>query len=118
MTALEVGQELVSLCRQGKHEEAIERFYANDILSVEAAGENPEVRGLDGIRAKIEWWDANNEIKRAEVRGPFPHGEQFAVLYDYDILEKTSGQEMRLEEVAVYTVKDGKIVEERFFYTM
>jgi ketosteroid isomerase-like protein len=29
---------------------------------------------------------------------------------------KESGQRMKMEEAALYTVRDGKIAEERFFY--
>jgi ketosteroid isomerase-like protein len=118
MTALEVGQELVTLVRDGKDEEILERLYDPNILSVEAAGENPESRGVEAIRAKWAWWNNAMEVKSMKVQGPFPHGEQFAVIYDFETVEKESGKPIKMEEVALYTVKDGKIVEERFFYNM
>lgn len=31
---------------------------------------------------------------------------------------KASGERMRMDELGLYTVKDGKVVEERFFYGM
>ena len=33
-----------------------------------------------------------------------------------DVTVKESGQHMKMEEIALYTLKDGKIAEERFFY--
>ena len=33
-----------------------------------------------------------------------------------DMTVKETGARMKMDEVGVYTVKDGKIVEERFFY--
>jgi ketosteroid isomerase-like protein len=33
-----------------------------------------------------------------------------------DFTNKETGQRMQMDEHALYTVKDGKIVEERFFY--
>jgi ketosteroid isomerase-like protein len=32
------------------------------------------------------------------------------------VTPKATGKRMQMDEVAVYTVRDGKIVEERFFY--
>ena len=33
-----------------------------------------------------------------------------------DVTQRESGNRIKMDEVALYTVKDGKIVEERFFY--
>ncbi len=33
-----------------------------------------------------------------------------------DVTPKESGQRMTMDEMAVYTIKNGKIAEERFFY--
>ena len=35
-----------------------------------------------------------------------------------DVTPKASGERMQMDEVAVYTVKDGKIVQEEFLYAM
>ena len=35
MTNMEIGRELIALCRQGKNQEAIDRFYSPNIESVE-----------------------------------------------------------------------------------
>lgn len=35
MTTMEIGKELVALCKQGKNQEAIDRFYSPNIESVE-----------------------------------------------------------------------------------
>ena len=47
MTTMEIGKELVALCRQGKNQEAIDRLYSPNIESVEAVaiardGSNPK----------------------------------------------------------------------------
>jgi predicted ester cyclase len=34
------------------------------------------------------------------------------------VTNRSSGQRMQLSEMALYTVKDGKIVREQFFYHM
>ena len=120
MSTMTVGTKLVELARQGKGVEAVETLYAKDIVSVEAAsmpGMSQEMRGIDAIRGKNKWWVENHEVHSAEALGPFPHGDRFATVFRYDVTNKQSGQRMKMEEVAVYTVRDDKIVREEFFYT-
>jgi hypothetical protein len=79
------------------------------------------MKGVDAIRGKGEWWFANNEIQRSDARGPYPNGERFAVVFDFEFTAKegpTAGQRVKMEEVALYTVENGKIVREEFFYSM
>ena len=120
MNALEVGKKLVELCKQGKNDEAMASLYSPDIVSVEAGappGQSPESRGMAAIKGKSEWWNANHTIHSATVQGPFPHGDRFAVHFTYDITAKHLGnRRMVMDEVALYTVKDGKIVREEFYY--
>lgn len=124
MDTKQVGEKLVGLCREGKNLEAVDTLYDADIVSVEAIGgpEMPaEMRGIDAIRGKNQWWFENHEIHDAAVEGPFPHNDRFAVKYHYDVTAKAgpmAGQRMAMDEVALYTVKDGKIVREEFFYGM
>jgi ketosteroid isomerase-like protein len=116
-----VAQELVSLCRAGRNLDAIAKLYAKDIVSVEPVGSEQmpaEMRGIDAIRGKNEWWFQNNEVHSAAAVGPFVGDDQFAVRYDFDVTSKPSGQRMQMSEMALYTVKDGKIVREQFFYHM
>ena len=44
------------------------------------------------------------------------NGDQFIVRFKMDLTFKPSGERMQNDEDGLYTVKDGKIVEERFFY--
>jgi ketosteroid isomerase-like protein len=124
MTTEEIGRKLVALCQEGKHLDALDKLYARDAESVEAMStpEMPAVmKGVDAIRKKAEWWFANNEIHGGGSKGPFPNGDRFAVIFDFDVTPKSgamAGKRMQMEEVALYTVRDGKIVKEEFFYSM
>ena len=51
-----------------------------------------------------------------EVEGPYLNGDQFAVRMKMDLTVKESGERITMDEIGLYTVKDGKIAEERFFY--
>jgi len=50
------------------------------------------------------------------VFGPYPNDDRFAVRFLYDITNKPSGKRLTMDEVALFSVKDGKIVREEFFY--
>jgi ketosteroid isomerase-like protein len=123
-TTYEVGKKLVELCNQGKAMEAMTTLYAPNIVSVEAmAGPNMPARmeGFAAIKGKAEWWEANHEIHSGKAEGPWPHGDRFVVRFTYDVTAKAgpmAGKRMMLDEAALYTVKDGKITQEEFFYHM
>jgi ketosteroid isomerase-like protein len=119
MTTLEIGTKLVELCKQGKNHEAMETLYAPDVVAVEAAampGMPAETQGLDKVRAKSKWWADNHTIHSASVEGPWPNGDRFAVRFSYDITNKPQNRRMQMDEIALFTVKNGKIVREEFFY--
>ncbi|MDX1411710.1 MAG: nuclear transport factor 2 family protein [Nitrospirales bacterium] len=124
MTVKEIGDELVGLCRKGKNLEAIEKLYSSDVVSVEAMampGHDQTQKGIEAIKGKNKWWVDNHEMHGGEVNGPFPHGDQFIVQFKFDVTPKCgpqSGQRRNMEEMGLYTVKNGKIAKEEFFYSM
>ncbi|HEU4746900.1 MAG TPA: nuclear transport factor 2 family protein [Gemmatimonadaceae bacterium] len=114
-----VAEELVALCRAGRNMDAIEAFYSPDIVSIESTGNEQmpaEMTGIDAIRQKNKWWSENNEVHSAEADGPFVGEDKFAVRYAFDVTFKPTGKRERMEEMALYTVDNGKIVREHFFY--
>lgn len=114
-----IAEELVAGCREGRARENLARLYAPDAVSVEAAdmGNGREAAGLDAIRGKHDWWEGAMEVLDAEVTGPMMHGDdRFAVIFRMKAKEKVTGEVSDLQEVAVYSVADGKIVREEFFY--
>lgn len=101
----------------------LDEHYAEDCVSVEATcmpgNDSPETVGLEGIRGKHAWWESEMEYISGTIEGPHLHGDdRFALIFKSLIREKSSGTEIPMEEVAIYTVKDGKIAREEFFYTM
>ncbi|MEM7694569.1 MAG: SnoaL-like domain-containing protein [Pseudomonadota bacterium] len=123
MTLKELADVLVAANKSGAANALLDEHYAQDAVSVEAVAMDPtrgrETVGLDGIRGKHAWWDSAMETHGVEVEGPFLHGEdRFACVFKVDATDRESGNRMQMHEVAVYHVKDGKIVREEFFYDM
>lgn len=121
MTTKEVAETLVKLCSAGKFDEATTTLYSPDIVSIEAGappGQSRETKGLDGVKAKGEWWTANHEVHSTKVEGPLGAGSHFAVTFKMDITFKPENRRFQMEEIGVYKVSNGKIVREEFFYAM
>lgn len=97
--------------------QAINSLYAKDIISVEPhAVENmpAEMRGLDQVRGKPQWFMDNHEIHDSKVSGPFVARDKFVVQFDIDVTNKDSKKRMQMSEVGIYMVKDGKVAREEF----
>ena len=119
MNTMDIANKLVDLCRQGKNDEA-KALYSDEAVSVEAfapPGSQQESKGLAAIKAKGDWWRDNHEIHSAALTGPWPNGNRFVVGFQYEVTFKPSGQRMKMDEVGLFTIENGKIVREEFFYT-
>jgi len=79
-------------------------------------GSPAEVRGLKAVMEKGKQWMDNHEVHGAKVEGPWPNGDRFVVRFSYDVTNKPSGKRFQMEEAALFTVDNGKIVREEFFY--
>ncbi|MEM7486369.1 MAG: nuclear transport factor 2 family protein [Bacteroidota bacterium] len=116
MTTQEVADKLVSLCREGKYDEAY-GLYAKDAVSLEMPGvPNEKTEGLDNILKGFEQW-ANN-IEKAHggtVGDPIVMGNHFTVPMTSDVTFKGMGR-CKMEELCVYEVENGKIMKAQFFY--
>lgn len=116
MSTQEIADRLVELCRKGQNLKAIEELYAPDIHSIEAAGEQREVKGLEAIKGKSEYFANTMEVHDMKVSDPLVADKHFAVTMYMDATDKQSGKREAMAEVCVYEVNNGKIVREQFFY--
>jgi ketosteroid isomerase-like protein len=121
-TLAAVANQLVAWCREDNTKACLDNLYAPDAVSVEAAAmpesAGREVAGVEAIRAKHDWWYDAMEVHGSSVEGPFLHGDdRFGVIFEADATNRHTGERTRMKELAIYTVKDGKIVREEFYYT-
>jgi hypothetical protein len=108
MTIAELAKDFTDLLKRGDDEAAAKKYNAEDVVSYEAQeGPMAVSRGREALKQKGHG---------GSVDGPFVNGDQFAVRLKYDLTPKATGKRIEMEEVALYTVKGGRITEERFFY--
>ena len=118
MSTQQIATRLAELCNQGKFEAAQKELYADDAVSIEqqATPDFPkETKGLRNIIEKGHKWEAAVEqVHSCSASKPLIAGNAFAMTLAMDVTMKGRGR-MKLEEVCVYEVKDGKISSEQFF---
>lgn len=110
-----IARDVAALAGAGKDEEIARKYWADDVVSVELQDPMRVTRGKAEVAKKGEWFVNNHEVHSVKCDGPYVNESQFALHLTYDMTRKESGQRFQMTEVALYTVKDGKIVEERFF---
>jgi hypothetical protein len=117
LSTREIADRLVALCRKMKWEEAQKELYAKNAVSIEpheAGGFAKETKGLEAIEEKGRRWAAQVEkVYEIKVSDPVVATNVFACVMDMDMAMK--GQDrMKMSELCVYEVKNGKIVSEHF----
>ncbi|MFT7077544.1 MAG: hypothetical protein ACJA0P_003570 [Planctomycetota bacterium] len=121
MNSQELGKRMVELNRANDVKTLLDQHYAEDAVSVEAIdmGRGRVSEGLDAIRAKHQWWEESMIMHSMEVEGPFAHGDdRFALIFESDVEIKGLGMRKKGQVVAIYDMKDGKIIREEFFYSL
>jgi ketosteroid isomerase-like protein len=117
MTIAELAKDFAHLLKQNDHKGAAKKYNADNIVSYEAMdGPMAVCEGKEAVQQKSDWWTENHEVHSGSVEGPYVNGDQFALRFTMDVTPKSTGERVRMDEVGVYSVKDGKIVEERFYY--
>ncbi len=120
MTVQEIANQLVSLCNQGKFEEAVEALYSPDIVSIEprSGGVTERIKGLHAYHEKGKKWQGMLEaFHGSEMSKPVVAGQFFTCKMVLDVTMK-GGVREKSEEICLYQVQDQKIVKEQFFYDL
>lgn len=114
-----VADAVVAANSGGDFHQLLDAYYADEIVSVEAfemPGGGREVQGREALAGKWAWWEGAHEIHETRAEGPFFHGpDRFGVIFAMDVTNRESGERIQMRELAIYTVRDGKVVREEFF---
>jgi hypothetical protein len=117
-TTQEVADRLSELFQENKWVEAQQELFSDDAESIEPAHAQglQSVRGKDQLAKKAEQFNEMvEEMHGGYVGKPIVAGNHIAMTMGMDITFKGMGRK-KMDEIAVYEVKDGKVVKEQFFY--
>ena len=117
MTTQEVADRFYELAQQGNFDKIQDELFDEDAKSIEPSYSNWEnVQGLDKIKEKAQKWQAMvEEMHGGYTNKPQVAGNFFVCIMGMDVTVKGQPR-MKMDEVALYEVKDGKIVLEQFFF--
>ncbi len=105
--------ELNDMIRQGKALEAFERFYADDVVMME---NDQAFEGKDVNRKREQEFFGNiQELHAAGIGATAVNGNHSFCEQNFDATFK-DGSRVQMQEVAVRTWRDGKVIKERFYY--
>jgi len=118
MTTAEIAQRFNTLAKEGNWNQIQDELFAENAVSIEPPGA-PGLQSAEGMKA-IKQKAKDFEQSVEEMHGgyssdPLVAGNYFAVAMGLDATFKQMGR-MKMDEIALYEVKDGKIVKEQFFY--
>ena len=114
---------LVALCSTGKNLDAIKELYADNAKHIEVMGGPGCDRIISGkaeLLKKAEQFAKSTTIHSASCGKPIVNGDQFVCQMSLDCTSTEgpmANQRMNMSETALYTVKNGKITEGKFFYS-
>ncbi|MCF6402438.1 nuclear transport factor 2 family protein [Chitinophaga filiformis] len=118
MTTQEIATRIAELCKKGEFETAQKELFAQDAISIEPE-DTPEfakeTKGLDNIFEKgNKFMSMVESVHGIDVSEPLIAGNSFAFVLKMDMTMK--GQDrMNMQELCVYTTKDGKVISEQFY---
>jgi len=118
MNTQQVADRLVELCKKGDFKTAQQELYAEDVISIEPM-ETPdyarETKGKDAVLEKIQKFENSiDTVYGNEVSTALVTANAISFILTMDVAMKGKDR-MKMEEICVYEVKDGKVISERFF---
>ncbi len=113
-----IANDFTALWLAGDFRGAGEKYWADDVVSIEP-GAKPGwpggvCRGIEAVRTRKLQWLTTHAIEDLSLDGPFVTGDHFALFVDMLIVH--AGRRTPHSQIAVFAVRDGKIVEERYFH--
>jgi ketosteroid isomerase-like protein len=114
MPSQKILDDFIALVLSGKHDEAIERFYAPDATMQENT--DPPRKGRDNLIARERATMTHFKEIHSDCRGPiFVNGDHAVINWVFRFVGK-DGKSFTHDELALQRWEGEKIAEERFYY--
>lgn len=115
MIITEIAKRVVELNRANDHMTVYSEFYTDETVSVENwGGKLDTYKGMEAIGEKgKKWMEDIKEMHSVTCSEPLVSDSSFAITFSMDVTYKSRGR-VAETEMAIYTVKDGKIIREEF----
>jgi SnoaL-like protein len=119
-TTQKVADRFYQLAQEGKWDDIQAELYSENAESIEPQigkeyGLN-NAKGQKELKKKAEDFNQNVEAMHGGYCSqPVVAGNHFSCAMGMDVTMKGAGR-VNMDEIAVYEVKDGKIIKEQFFY--
>jgi ketosteroid isomerase-like protein len=118
MTTQEVANRMSELFKENRWDLVQEELFADNAVSIEPP-HSPGLKTVEGkaaIKKKGEDFNSTvEEVHGGHVSDLLVGGNYISCAMGMDVTLKGMGR-MKMDEIALYEVKDGKIVREQFFY--
>lgn len=118
MTSQEVANRMGELFKENKWDQVQDELYSDDCESIEPANAPgmKSAKGREALKQKgKEFQELIEEMHSAWVSELLVGGNYITCAMGLDVTMKGMGR-IKLDEVCVYEVKDGKVVKEQFFF--
>jgi hypothetical protein len=121
ITTQQVANRYCELAKQNKWPEIMNELCSHDLVNKEP--EHVASRGVQTVTKGVGEVKAKGEANRAKIEAihsqrcsePLVAGNFFTVVLSRDITFKGMPR-MNMEEIAIFELKEGKIIAEQFFY--
>ena len=118
MTTQDVASRFNELAQTGQWGKIQNELFADNAVSIEPPN-SPGMQSADGMEAIREkgkqFGEMVEEMHGGYTTAPVVGGNFFSVGMGMDCTMKGMGRQ-KMDEIALYEVRDGKIVREQFFY--
>ena len=106
---------LNTMIQQGRIMEAMKEFYADDVVMSENDAES--TKGLEANLAREQDFVDKTQWHGLELKDVVVNGDTAMVRWWMDFTNAHYGQRLAFTQVAFQKWRDGKIAEERFYYS-
>ena len=118
ITTTDIANRFNELAQTGQWDNIQDELYADNAVSIEPT-HSQGLQTAEGIKAIKEkgrqFEEMVEEMHGGYSNEPVVAGNHFALAMGMDVTMKGQGR-IKMDEIAVYETKDGKIVKEQFFY--